>query len=92
MIAASGLAVYRGNLFPDWNGDLFAGGLGGQTVVRVEEAPGGAGGGMREAERLFGDLEARIRDVRVGPDGALYLLTDHPEDGKLLRVSPRRGS
>nr|WP_289095577.1 PQQ-dependent sugar dehydrogenase [uncultured Halomonas sp.] len=45
-------------------------------------------GGAEEVERLFGERDARIRDVRVGPEGAVYLLTDSP-DGHLLRVMPR---
>jgi glucose/arabinose dehydrogenase len=86
VIAASGLAVYRGRLFPDWDGDLLAGGLQALGVVRVELDASGA---AREAERLFTEREERIRDVRVGPDGAVYLVTDHPTAGKLLRVTPR---
>jgi glucose/arabinose dehydrogenase len=87
VIAASGLAVYRGALFPQWDGDILAGGLGARAVVRVEVA---ADGTAREAERLFGELGERIRDVRVGPDGAIYLLTDDYVNGKLYRVTPGR--
>ena len=87
VIAASGLAVYRGNLFSDWNGDLLAGGLGLGGVVRVEIS---ASGEATEAERVFTDVGGRVRDVRVGPDGAIYLLTDHPADGRLVRVTPAR--
>jgi glucose/arabinose dehydrogenase len=86
VIAASGLAVYHGGLFPEWDGDVLAGGLGARAVVRVEIDP--ETGAAREAERLFGDLRERIRDVREGPDGAIYLVTDHPRDGKVLRVTP----
>ncbi len=87
VIAASGLAVYRGSLFRDWDGDLLAGGLQSRSVVRVEVD---AAGGAREAERLFRDEAgaARIRDLDVGPDGAIYLLTDDA-NGRLLRVTPR---
>jgi glucose/arabinose dehydrogenase len=85
VIAASGLAVYRGSLFPAWDGDILAGGLQAQAVVRVEVA---ADGTAQEVERLFGEVGARIRDVRVGPDGAIYLLTDDYENGWLVRISP----
>ena len=84
-IATSGLAVYRGDLFPEWNGDVLAGGMQALAVARVDmDAPGGP----REAERLFEDLSARVRDVRVGPDGAIYLLAEAQRDGKVLRVTP----
>jgi glucose/arabinose dehydrogenase len=86
VIAASGLAIYRGPLFSDWDGDILAGGLQANGVVRVEIDASGA---AREAERLFTELGERVRDVRVGPDGAVYLVTDHPADGKLIRVTPR---
>lgn len=85
VIGASGLTVYRGGLFPAWEGDILAGGLVAQSVVRIEIASDGT---AQEVERLFGELGARIRDVRVGPDGAIYLLTDDAEDGKLLKVIP----
>ncbi len=81
--APSGLAVYRGDLFPEWNGNLLSGGLVSRAVHRLEID----GDGVTEAERLFESLESRIRDVRVGPDGAIYLLTDSPA-GRLLRVTP----
>ena len=81
-IAPSGMAFYQGAAFPQWQGDLFVGALAGQHLVRVRFD------GRKEVaeEKLLEDM-ARIRDVRVGPDGFLYLLTDAP-DGVLLRLKP----
>lgn len=85
-IAPSGLALYDGDLFPDWRGDLFASALAGQAVHRVDLGPDGA---ILGEERLFAELETRIRHVATGPDGALWLLTDDA-DGQVLRVTPTR--
>ncbi len=85
-LAPSGLAVYRGALFPQWNGDVLAGALAAREVRRIDLDASGAVVGQ---ERLFTELDARIRDVRVGPDGAVWLLTDDPE-GKVLRVDPAK--
>jgi glucose/arabinose dehydrogenase len=82
-IATSGLAFYTGDLFPDWKGNLFVGGLRGTQVQRLVMKDGA----VTAAEILLQDQGDRIRDVRQGPDGALWLLTDD-EDGKLLRLSP----
>ncbi|WP_249975829.1 PQQ-dependent sugar dehydrogenase [Vreelandella olivaria] len=84
-IAPSGLAIYTGELFPQWQGDLLVGALVNQEVRRVRLS--GDGTSAEDVEGLFGELEERIRDVRVGPDGAIYLLTDNPE-GRVLRVTP----
>ena len=81
--APSGMAFYTGDLFPGWKGDLFIGGLKNGELVRVDIENGKPG----DDERLLTDLGERIRDVRQGPDGALYVLTDS-SDGKLLRLSP----
>ncbi len=82
-IAPSGMAFYTGDLFPEWQGDLFVGALKMQKLVRLsienEE--------VKEEEDLLEDLGERIRDVRMGPDGALWLLTDH-SDGKVYRIVP----
>jgi len=81
VIAASGMAFYTGDLFPSWRGNLLVGGLVAEAVVRL----------TLDGRRVTGEeripLGARVRDVRMGPDGAVYVLTDE-EDGKLLRLSP----
>lgn len=84
-IAPSGMAFYTGDLFPAWKGDLFVGALAGQLVARLDLD----GRKVTDEERLLRNLGARIRDVRQGPDGALWLLTD-AGDGRLLRVTPAR--
>jgi glucose/arabinose dehydrogenase len=82
-IAPSGAAFYTGDRFPEWKGNLFTGGLAIQGLHRLvldgEKVVG--------EEALLADLGERIRDVRNGPDGVLWLLTDHPE-GRVLRVVP----
>ena len=82
-ISPSGLMIYDGDRFPAWQGSFFAGALSGELLVRLEVA----GGNVAVEERMLEDLEERIRDVRQGPDGLIYLLTDHPE-GMLLRLEP----
>lgn len=83
--APSGLTVYRGSLFPQWDGDLLAGSL---AEMRVDRLDLDESGKVIGEERLFAELQTRIRDVRTGPDGAVYLLTDE-DDGKILKVTPR---
>lgn len=80
-IGASGLVFYTHERFPAWRGDLFAGGLALRKLVRLDLE----GEQVVGSEDLLVDLGERIRDVRQGPDGYLYVLTDAP-DGKLLRV------
>jgi glucose/arabinose dehydrogenase len=82
-IAPSGMAFYQGALFPKWKGSLFAGALAGQMLVRLSLD----GDRVTGEERLLQNLGERIRDVREGPDGALWLLTDSG-NGRLLRVAP----
>ncbi|MDF2234375.1 PQQ-dependent sugar dehydrogenase [Albimonas sp. CAU 1670] len=82
-IAPSGLAVYRGALFPEWDGDLLVGALKFQKIVRLDVE----GGEIAGSEDLVPDAYGRIRDVRVGPDGAIWFLTDAAE-GRLLRMAP----
>jgi glucose/arabinose dehydrogenase len=82
-IAPSGLAVYRGAMFPEWQGDLLVGALVDREVRRVRLSPEGRVLGQ---ESLFRQVGERIRDVRVAPDGAIWLTTDDPQ-GKILRVS-----
>lgn len=82
-IAPSGLAFYSGDKFPEFRGNLFSGALAGTALWRmVLGGPQGRSEVFRE--RLLANLGERIRDVRQGPDGWLYLLTD---SGKLLRVT-----
>jgi glucose/arabinose dehydrogenase len=85
VIAASGMAFYQGDLFPAWKGNLFVGGLASQVLVRLELD----GEKVVKQERLLRDLGERIRDVRQGPDGALYLLTDNSA-GRILRIAPAK--
>jgi glucose/arabinose dehydrogenase len=84
-IAPSGMAFYTGDLFPAWKGNLFIGALRAQLLVRLEID----GNKVGKEERLLTDLGERIRDVRQGPDGALYLLTD-AQDGRILRLTPAK--
>ena len=90
-IAAAGMEVYTGDRFPAWNGNLFIGSLqmGGipgtghlQRIVFNEH--------LEELRRelMLTELRQRIREVRQGPDGFLYVLTDHADDGALLRIEP----
>jgi glucose/arabinose dehydrogenase len=82
-IAPSGMAFYKGDLFPEWQGDLFVGALAGRHLRRLELD----GDRVTGQEELLSDLGERIRDVETGPDGHLYLLTD-ASDGRLLRLEP----
>ena len=84
-IAPSGMAFYTGDLFPAWRGNLFAGALAGQLLVRLELD----GDKVTKEERLLRELRERIRDVRQGPDGALWLVTDSAS-GRILRVAPAK--
>ena len=83
VIAPSGMAFYTADLFPQWKNNLFIGGLASQALVRLELD----GEQVTKEERLLQDMRQRIRDVRVGPDGALWLLTDST-NGQLLRLTP----
>ena len=85
VIAPSGMAFYTGDLFPQWKGNIFIGGLASRVLVRLELD----GEKITKEERLLGELGERIRDVRNGPDGALWLLTDYPA-GRILRVTPAK--
>ena len=81
-IAPSGMAFYSGSAFPAWKGNLLVGALRGQALHRLELD----GEKVVHEERLLQGV-ARIRDVRVGPDGLVYLLTDE-RAGRLLRLEP----
>jgi glucose/arabinose dehydrogenase len=82
--APSGLAYYSGDKFPQWRGSLFSGGLISEDVRRIELD--GDGNVVRQEQLKIGD---RVRDVKQGPDGYLYVLTDE-DDGKLLRIEPEK--
>jgi aldose sugar dehydrogenase len=92
--APSGLAFYTGTLFPQWRDSVFVGGLGGKMLDRLTIVKDK----VVAEEPLLMDLGARIRDVRVGPDGAVYVLTDSgtatvspntPPTSKLLKLTPK---
>jgi glucose/arabinose dehydrogenase len=94
VIAPSGLAFYSGNLFPQWRGSVFVGGLAGMLLDRLTIV----NDKVVAEEPLLTDLHSRIRDVRVGPDGAVYVLTDSgtgtvspntPLTSKLLKLTPK---
>jgi glucose/arabinose dehydrogenase len=84
VIAASGMVFYTGDAFPAWRGSLLVGGLVSQGIVRV----------VLDGDRVTGEerirLGARIRDVRQGPDGFVYALTD-ADNGRILRLRPADG-
>ncbi|MBM3530097.1 MAG: PQQ-dependent sugar dehydrogenase [Alphaproteobacteria bacterium] len=84
-IAPSGMAFYAGDLFPAWRGNVLVGALRDQMIVRLTLD----GEKVTGEERLLQDIGERIRDVRVGPDGAIYLATDNSA-GRILRVSPAK--
>jgi aldose sugar dehydrogenase len=84
-IAPSGMTFYTGEIFPAWKGSLFNGALKFQLLSRLELK----GNKAVKEERLLQNLHERIRDVRQGPDGALYLLTDN-SSGRILRVAPAK--
>ena len=83
VIAPSGMAFYRGDLFPAWKGHLFVGSLRDRMLVRLALD----GDKVTGEERLLQGIRERVRDVRVGPDGAIYLATDS-SGGRILRVAP----
>ena len=82
VIAPSGLAFYTGNLFPQWKNSLFVGALRGQMLDRLTLS----GRKVVAEEPLLVDQHSRIRDVRMGPEGAVYVLTD---ESKLLKLTPK---
>ncbi len=85
VIAPSGFTIYTGDLFPKWKGNAFIGGLRTTMLVRLELD----GEKVTREERMLRQLGERIRDVRTGPDGALYLVTDN-SSGRILRVTPAK--
>jgi glucose/arabinose dehydrogenase len=85
VIAPSGAQFYTGNAFPAWRGNLFIGGLASQRLVRLAIRDNRVIG----EEHLLTDRGQRIRDVRQGPDGALYVVTDET-NGELWKITPKR--
>lgn len=85
VIAPGGLAYYNADLFPKWKGNVFAAGLNPDFIARLTMD----GEKVKGEERLkFSDRKERYRDINVGPDGAIYVLTDGPE-ARLLKVVPK---
>jgi len=85
VIAPSGMQFYTGDAFPAWRGNLFVGGLIAQALVRLTLEDGRVTG----EQHLLAERGQRVRDVRQGPDGALYVVTDE-DDGELWRIAPSR--
>jgi glucose/arabinose dehydrogenase len=89
-IALSGMTFYSGDRFPNWKGNVFVGGMRYgeiQGTGRLERVVFNDKMEELRRESLLLDLKQRIRDVRQGPDGLLYVLTEE-EDGALLRIEP----
>ncbi len=85
-ISPAGLVFYTGEIFQDWQGDAFLGGLSSRALVRVSfEQDESETISVSEAERY--EWESRIREIEQGPDGALYILEDK-EGGRLIRITP----
>ena len=84
-IAPSGLAIYEGDLFPEWRGDLFVGDLNNQHVKRLVTNQSNT---VIQEESIFQEVGTRVRDVRVSPSGEIYVITDG-EEGNIFRVLPR---
>ncbi|WP_192821393.1 PQQ-dependent sugar dehydrogenase [Rufibacter sp. LB8] len=84
VIAPSGAQFYTGSAFPEWRGNLFVGNMKDRRLVRLKIENGKVTG----EEHMLADKDKRIRDVRQGPDGALYLVTDET-NGQLWKISPR---
>lgn len=84
-IAVSNMLFYSGDAFPAWQGDLLVTALRGSVVARLDLD----GERIMHEERMFGELNARLRDIEQGPDGYLYLLTDE-RNGKLIQVKPAK--
>jgi glucose/arabinose dehydrogenase len=87
VIAPSGMTFYTGELFPAWKGSLFIGGLASTHLVRLSLE----GERVIGEERLVTELQPRerIREVKQGADGAIYLVTDNPK-GRILKLVPKR--
>ena len=87
-IGISGMIFYTGDKFPHWKGQIFVGALSGAAVHRIGF---NENGGLLGREALLTELRQRIRDVRQGPDGYIYLAVDAPQGG-ILRLEPAQGT
>jgi glucose/arabinose dehydrogenase len=89
-IGVGGVTIYRGAMFPEWDGDLLAGAMGHQHLQRIEME----NGKVVERHRLLDDRKARFRQLEVGPEGAVYAVIDavdnRPGSGQLLKITPAR--
>jgi glucose/arabinose dehydrogenase len=85
VIAPSGMIVYRGNMFPQWQGSIFVGALGGSKLVRLQMENDKVTG----EEWFLQDRGARIRDVQQGPDGAIYVVTEQGTNSQLLKLQKK---
>ncbi|WP_085808966.1 PQQ-dependent sugar dehydrogenase [Sphingomonas sp. TZW2008] len=86
VISPGGLMIYSGNLFPQWKGDAFIGGLSSKALVRVDL------NGTQATKGDQWDMGARIREVEQGPEGAIYVLEDGAQgsQGRLIKLTPAR--
>jgi aldose sugar dehydrogenase len=75
------MLFYTGNLFPEWKGNLFVGGMQAEALVRLVVN----GDRMAAEEHLLADRHQRVREIRQGPDGSIYLLSG----SELLRLTPK---
>ena len=80
-IAPSGMMVYSGKLWPEWQGDMFIGALKFDYISRLEGSP------LTEVEQIEGDATQRVRDIREAPDGSIWFLS--VGNGALYRLSPQ---
>jgi len=83
-IGPSGMTIYQGNQFPDWQGDIFVSSLIYNKIIHIDMVDGAPAA----QTDMFGEIDDRLRDIRSGPDGALYILSEG-DNGKLWRVSRR---
>jgi glucose/arabinose dehydrogenase len=84
VISPAGLMIYSGTMFPDWKGNILIGGLSSKALVRIEVT----GDKAREVARYA--MNARIREVEQGPDGAIWVLEDGESGGRLFKLTPTR--
>jgi len=84
VIAPSGMIVYDGAMFPEWQGNIFVGGMASMKLVRLQLE----GGKVTGEEWLLQDRGQRIRDVKQGPDGAIYVLSE-AADGAIIRIAKK---